>query len=256
MIRDTALRRARVARGLTIDDVVAQTRLSPRLVTLLDEGRLDELPAGLYARSAVRVFATAIGIDPDAAVARLEPFLPRPPDPLAAMRQSLGCPAEAAPLAADLDRVWSALRSRARTSLARSHATPLRVVGARSASACIDTSLLVLLNALLLGAAAWFSGVSMTSLVESSGAVATFCAVTWVSYYVLLGGVTQTAGAWMCFGPEDREDRPLRAGAILRRAGRVWFDQASIIVDVALYADPAPVKSLLSRFDVMRRRAA
>jgi transcriptional regulator with XRE-family HTH domain len=257
MVRDTGLRRARLARGLTIDDVAAQTRLSPRLVTLVDEGRFDELPAGLYARSAIRAFATATGIDPDAALARLEPFLPRPPDPLMAMRQSLGCPAETAPLAADLDRVWSTLRSRARASLQRAHGTPLRVIGTRSAAACIDTLLLVLLNALLLGGAAWFSDVSVTALVESAGAaIATFCAVTWVSYYVLLAGVAQTAGSWICDGPQARDDRPLRLAEILRRAGRAWFDQASIIVDVVLYADPAPVKSLLSRFDVTRRRAA
>lgn len=258
MIRDSALRRARLARGMTVDDVAARTRLSLRLVMLLDEGRFDELPGGLYARSYVRAFATATGLDPNAAVARVERLLPDVPDPITAIRESIGCPLETPPLVADLERVWSTIRSRARAGLLRSHATPLDVVAARSASASIDTLLLVALNGFLLGAVAGFCGVSATALLEATGpAVATFCAVIWLSYYVLLAGIgTQTVGIWICCGPQPAEPRPLGLAAILRRAGGTLFDQASIIVDVVLYADPAPVKSLLSRFDVTRRRAA
>jgi Helix-turn-helix domain len=258
MIRDTGLRRARLARGLTVEDVSARTRLSLRLVILLDEGKFDELPGGLYARSYVRAFATATGLDPSAAVARVERLLPDVPDPITAIRESIGCPLETPPLLADLERVWSSLRSRTRAGLLRSHATPLRVVAARSASACIDTLLLVALNGLLLRAVAGFCGVSVAGLLEAASvAAATFCAVIWMSYYVLLAGIgTQTAGTWICCGPQPREPRPLGLAAILRRAGGSLFDQASIIVDVVLYADPAPVKSLLSRFDVTRRRAA
>ncbi|MGH9331274.1 MAG: helix-turn-helix domain-containing protein [Vicinamibacterales bacterium] len=258
MIRDTALRRARLARGLTTDDVAARTRLSPRVVTLLDEGRFDELPGGLYARSYVRAFASATGIDPDAAVARVERLLPDVPDPVNAIRESIGCPLDTPPIAADLERIWSTIRSRARAGLLRSHATPLRVVAARSAGACIDTLLLAALNGFLLRAVAGFCGVSLSALIEAAAAAAAiFCAVTWMSYYVLLAGIgTQTAGTWICGGSLAPEPRPLGLAAILRKAGRAWFDQASIIVDVVLCADPAPVKSLLSRLDVTRRRAA
>jgi len=258
MIRDTALRRARVARGLTIEDVAAETRLSPRLVALMDEGRFDELPGGLYARAYVRAFATATGIDPNAAVARIERLLPGVPDPVDAIRDAIGCPAETAPLAADLDRIWSAIRSRAQAGLARSHATPLRIVAARSASACLDTLLLCALNLNLVAAIAWFCDASVTELLDGAGgAVAVLCGVTWVSYYVLLAGIgTHTAGTWIFGGARGGEGRPIGLAAILRRAGLAWFDQSSIIVDIALYADPAPVRSLLSRLDVTRRRAA
>ena len=258
MIRDTALRRARVARGLTIEDVAAETRLSPRLVTLMDEGRFDELPGGLYARAYVRAFATATGIDPNAAVARIERLLPGVPDPVGAIRDAIGCRAETPALAADLDRIWSAIRSRAQAGLARSHATPLRVVAARSASACLDTLLLCALNANLVAAIAWFSDARVTELLDGAGgAVAVLCGVTWLSYYVLLAGIGRhTAGTWIFGGARGAERRPIGLAAILRRAGLAWFDQASIVVDIALYADPAPVRSLLSRLDVTRRRAA
>jgi Helix-turn-helix domain len=258
MIRDTALRRARLVRGLTVEDIAAETRLSPRLVTLMDEGRFDELPGGLYARAYVRAFAIATGIDPTAAVARIERLLPGVPDPVDAIREAIGCPAEAAPLAADLDRIWSAIRSRAQAGLARSHATPLRIVAARSASACLDTLALCALNASLVAAIAWFCDASVTALIDGAGgAVAVLCGVTWMSYYVLLAGIGRhTAGSWIFGGARAADERPLGLWAILRRAGCAWFDQASIIVDVALHADPAPVRSLLSRLDVTRRHAA
>jgi transcriptional regulator with XRE-family HTH domain len=258
MIRDTALRRARLARGLTIEDVARQTRLSPRIVTQLDEGRFDELPGGLYARSYVKAFAIATGIDPDAAVARIERLLPGVPDPVSAIRDAIGCPAETPPLAADLDRIWSSIRSRAQAGIARSHATPLRVIAARAGAASLDTLALSAVNAIVFAVVARFCDASPSALVEGAGgAVAAFCAVTWASYYVLLAGIgTHTAGTWIFGASRERHKRPVSLAAILRRAGSVWFDQASITVDIALYADPAPVKSLLSRLDVTRRHAA
>jgi hypothetical protein len=258
MIRDTALRRARLARGLTVEDVAARTRLSPRIVTLLDEGRFDELPGGLYARSYVKAFAIATGTDPEAAVARIGRLLPGVPDPVDAIRDAIGCPAEAPPLAADLNRIWSTVRARAQAGLARPNATPLRVIAARSASACLDTLLLCSLNALLVGAVARFCDASASAVVEAAGAsVATLCAFTWTMYYVLLAGIgTHTAGTWIFGGSRRPGKRPVTLAAILRKAGAAWVNQVSVLVDLALYADPAPVKSLLSRFDVTRRRAA
>jgi hypothetical protein len=227
MIRDTFLRRARVARGLTIEDVAAQTRISPRLVTLLDDGRFDELPGGLYARSYVKAFAAATGIDAEAAVARVERLLPGVPDPVSAIRGAIGCPADTPALAADLERIWSAVRSRACAGLVRSNATPFRVIAG-------------------------------PELIQGAGeAVAALCAVTWALYYVLLAGVgTHTAGTWIFGSSRAPVRRPISLAAIFRNAALTWFDQASIVVDVALYADPAPVKSLLARLEITRRHAA
>ena len=68
----------------------------------------------------------------------------------------------------------------------------------------------------------------------AGGAVAVLCGVTWVSYYVLLAGIgTHTAGTWIFGGARGAEGRPFGLAAILRRAGLAWFDQASIVVDVA-----------------------
>jgi hypothetical protein len=258
MIRDTFLRRARVARGLTIDDVAAHTRISPRLVTLLDEGRFDEVPGGLYARSYVKAFAAATGIDAAAAVARVERLLPGVPDPVSAIRDAIGCPADTPALAADLDRIWSAVRSRAYAGLVRSNATPFRVIAGRAAGSCLDTLVLAALDALVVAVVARFCGTTIPELIQGAGeAVAALCAVTWALYYVLLAGVgTHTAGTWIFGSSRAPVGRPISLAAIFRKAALTWFDQASIVVDVALYADPAPVKSLLARLEITRRHAA
>ena len=72
----SALRQAREACGLSAADVSRLTRLSPRVVAALDDERYDELPAGIYARMAVRAYARAVGLNPLATLRELEPLLP------------------------------------------------------------------------------------------------------------------------------------------------------------------------------------
>jgi hypothetical protein len=266
MFRDTTLRRARLTAGLTIDEVAARTRLSPRLVILLDEGRFQELPGGLYARSYVRAFATAVAMDPDVALSRLEQMLPGTADPLDALRGSLGhLDPEKRPVVADLQRVWESIAAKAKISIAQTavartlvRPTPLPIVARRSAAAVFDTALIVAINALILRTVASLCGIGVSALVEANGgAVATFCAITMMLYYVFLAGIGgRTAGSWLCKSRPPAQVARLRPAAILVRAWHTWLEQASIVVDVAMYADPAPVKSLLSRLDVIRHRAA
>jgi Helix-turn-helix domain/RDD family len=266
MFRDTTLRRARLTAGLTIDEVVKRTRLSPRLVTLLDEGRFQDLPGGLYARSYVRAFATAVATDPDAALSRLEGLLPGTADPLDALRGSLGhLDPEKRPVFADLQRVWESVAAKAKSSIAQTaiarsgiKPTPLPIVARRSGAAVFDTALIATINALLLRTVASLCGFGVTALVEANGvAVATFCAITMMLYYIFLAGIGgRTPGNWLCRSRPAAPVARLGPAAILIRAWHAWLEQASVVVDVAMYADPAPVKSLLSRLDVIRHRAA
>jgi transcriptional regulator with XRE-family HTH domain len=65
---DTAiLRSARAARGLTQQAVARLTKLSPRMIAAIEDGRIDDLPGGFYARAYLRMYAHAVGID-DASV--------------------------------------------------------------------------------------------------------------------------------------------------------------------------------------------
>lgn len=58
------LRRARLLRGLEIDDVAAATKVNPTYLRFLEEERFDDLPAIVYVRGFVAAYARLLGIDP------------------------------------------------------------------------------------------------------------------------------------------------------------------------------------------------
>lgn len=62
-VETSILRSARIARGLTLQAVAEQTKLSPQRIAAIEGGRLDFLPSGFYARAYVRMCAKAIGLD-------------------------------------------------------------------------------------------------------------------------------------------------------------------------------------------------
>src|SRR6187200_2138438 len=70
------LRRARLAVGLELSDIGQRTRISPSILRWIDDGQFHRLPAGIYARSYVRAFAQAVGLDPIEIVASVEHALP------------------------------------------------------------------------------------------------------------------------------------------------------------------------------------
>ena len=166
------LRRARLRRGLSLDEVGARTLLSPRILRVLDEERFDELPGGLYARSHVRAYALVVELDPDAAMAELSAELPIAEDPFPAMLAiaRAGDPAwlialEDAPAAAAawVDSLMARLGARLtdRDTLQRT---------------AVDGSILLLLQAAVTALTAWMCGISVQSLLASAG---TALAVTW-----------------------------------------------------------------------------
>jgi transcriptional regulator with XRE-family HTH domain len=62
------LRRIRVQRGLSVHDITAATNVSAALWDGLERNDLTRWPTGIYARSYVRSYAKAIGVDPEATV--------------------------------------------------------------------------------------------------------------------------------------------------------------------------------------------
>ena len=58
------LRRARLRRGLELDDVARVTKINPTYLAFLEEGRFGELPARVYVRGFVAAYASCIGLDP------------------------------------------------------------------------------------------------------------------------------------------------------------------------------------------------
>ena len=59
------LRRTREDRGVSIDDIARETRLSKRYLTALEEEAIAKLPGGTYNRAYLRTYATFLGLDPE-----------------------------------------------------------------------------------------------------------------------------------------------------------------------------------------------
>jgi cytoskeletal protein RodZ len=66
------LRRARVRRGLTLQQISDETKIPCRRLEALEQGNLAAIPGGFYARSEVRAYAEMVHVDPNDALARLE----------------------------------------------------------------------------------------------------------------------------------------------------------------------------------------
>src|SRR5258708_33222050 len=59
------LRRAREAKGLSLDDVCARTRVPPRHLKAIEEDAFDQLPAAPYSVGFAKAFADAVGLNRD-----------------------------------------------------------------------------------------------------------------------------------------------------------------------------------------------
>lgn len=62
------LRRTREQRGVTLDDVARETRLSKRYLTALEEEAIAKLPGGTYNRAYLKTYAAFLALEPDALV--------------------------------------------------------------------------------------------------------------------------------------------------------------------------------------------
>jgi curved DNA-binding protein CbpA len=58
------LRRARLRRGLELDDISRITKINPAYLSFLEEDRFGELPARVYVRGFVTAYASCVGLDP------------------------------------------------------------------------------------------------------------------------------------------------------------------------------------------------
>ena len=78
------LRRARIARKQSIDDIARATKITPSLVRAIESDAFAKLPGGLFTRGFLRAFAREVGLNPEEIVgwyrAEFEPSTAQPPD--------------------------------------------------------------------------------------------------------------------------------------------------------------------------------
>ncbi|MDX2151763.1 MAG: helix-turn-helix domain-containing protein [Bryobacteraceae bacterium] len=66
--------------GLSLEDVSARTKVRVEFLRAIEEGRMDELPAGVYRRSYIRQYAEALGMDASALLNEAKPSASLWPD--------------------------------------------------------------------------------------------------------------------------------------------------------------------------------
>jgi hypothetical protein len=199
---DNLLHRARVRRGIDLSQLAARTLLSPRIVHSIDEGRLAELPGGLYARSYIRTFASAVGLDPEETVLALADCLPPAQDPFPVMRE----------IARAGDPPWVVAVEDAGAS-ARKWWTRIAVAltMTRTAGATMDAVILLIIQAALIGATAWLCGVSVEALLEfGSGPLAAVWGTVVLAYFLIVGGVRRAPRRALVCRLPDAACRPAR----------------------------------------------
>src|SRR5262249_3198824 len=62
------LRAARTARGISVRDISARTRIALRSLEALEQNEVAKLPGGIFSRAFVRAYAQEVGLDPDETV--------------------------------------------------------------------------------------------------------------------------------------------------------------------------------------------
>src|SRR5579871_1463960 len=76
-----SFKQARESRGISLDQIAIETRISTRFLSAIENEEFHLLPGGIFNRGFVRSFAEKVGIDPDQAVADYERLADvRPPE--------------------------------------------------------------------------------------------------------------------------------------------------------------------------------
>src|SRR5207247_1921964 len=61
--------KARESKGISLDQIAKQTRISSRFLAAIEDEEFQILPGGIFNRGFVRAYAESVGLDPNQAVA-------------------------------------------------------------------------------------------------------------------------------------------------------------------------------------------
>src|SRR5262245_18827221 len=82
------LRRERLRTGLDLEKLSHETKISVRMLELIEAEQFDKHPGGVFARSFVRQYARAVGLDEEEVVRELDQRLAPPSDPVPALQET------------------------------------------------------------------------------------------------------------------------------------------------------------------------
>jgi transcriptional regulator with XRE-family HTH domain len=91
----TRLRKERERRRITLTSIAANTKINIALLHGLEAGDVSRWPSGIFRRSFIRAYATAIGLDPEEIAKEFLERFPDPNDPVPAPAPVQGAAASA-----------------------------------------------------------------------------------------------------------------------------------------------------------------
>lgn len=209
------LRQARERKGLTLTAIARAQGVREHNLQLIERNAFEDLPTGLYGRTAVRAYASAVGIDGDAAVADVADRLRAPEDPIDGLARVRGIDrprpkrAEVAPSVRDPVRLPIAWR------------TPVAGV--------IDSAILIGIDAALLGLTSAVVRVRPADLLEAAlPALLVVFALIAAMYFVLLGGLRRaTIGAQVAHAEQAAIFDAVAVQAAMQRGWRYALDEGA-----------------------------
>jgi helix-turn-helix protein len=185
----TVSRRLREARRATREDLPALAKrigVREEYLRAIEQGRLADLPSGIYGRAAVRSFAAACGFDPAAILAECESELTPVEEPISALGRLRGIRQPAAPPAPAAAGKPGAARNAPDSRLAGSVSPSWRLLAAATLDACVVAALLLLVVACAITAMM----VPLAALDHSGPAFGLMGLLLGSAYFVWFGGLS------------------------------------------------------------------
>jgi hypothetical protein len=217
------LKHARISHGETLESAAQRSGVAERLLRVIEDGRFELLPPGIYGRSAIRAYATACGLDAVEILAACDPLLPAFDDPISAMGRLRG------------------VRSPKPTDTSSSE--PLVVADAPCpdwrllAAALLDAGFLGVILTVVIASAMVMARAPAAALAGSAAAFGVVGVLLGGSYFVWLGGLAGTTVGQRAVGlvscSQERGSANLRT--IASRAMRAATEDLRFIRDLGLW---------------------
>lgn len=174
------LKQARERRRISLASIARQWGVREQNLELIERDRFEDLPTGLYGRTAVRAYATAVGLPADQVLGEIADRLRSPEDPLDGLARVRG-------LTRQPERTLKEILHMPSTDISLSTTTRGHVANV------VDALFLLFADFLLLELTALVAGVRSTEVLRAAApAMIVVFALIAALYFVLLGGLART----------------------------------------------------------------
>jgi transcriptional regulator with XRE-family HTH domain len=234
------LRQARLSRGERLDAIARRTGVRPSCLQAIEAARYEDLPRGIYARSAVKAYAEALGFDVAAALAEVGPLLPTTEDPIDGLARVRGIRRPISqPAPPQQPERQQRFAQKAAVAPPKPVEKPVRTPSWRpAAAAAIDAAIVLgMLTSLIVVTVATFRIPLHAFGPGAALAFGTVGMLMAISYFMLFGGIAgETAGTQLVGLHVKRAGPRMDLPAAGVRAFRSAVRDTQVIEDVAAWA--------------------